>query len=115
MHTDSLTDNSDTNHDSPIITQGYVYVMTHSIFSDVVKIGFTINEPHEYAEELSKKIPGHYTVSFYLQCDNPEHVENAVRGYIYAKACTNEFYEVPEKFAASLIKREALRIPAVTL
>ena len=34
---------------------GNVYIMTHSFFSDVVRIGCTTENPKDYAKTLSKK------------------------------------------------------------
>lgn len=53
------------------IALGNVYVMTHSFFSDVVKIGCTTEDPQEYAKSLSAKTIGEYSVVFSLQCNNP--------------------------------------------
>lgn len=89
--------------------------MSHSIFSGVVKIGSTTEEPHEHAQQLSQRVPGQYHVKFAQQCDNPKHIENLVRNYLNTKAYTPEFFEVPEKLAVSVVKREVLRIPAITL
>lgn len=55
---------------------GNVYVMSHSFFSDVIKIGCTPLAPIEHAFNLSQKNPGDYRVVFSLQCKNPCQIKN---------------------------------------
>jgi T5orf172 domain len=115
MNTDSPTTNSTVQLAENNTKPGYIYVMTHSIFSDVVKVGSTVEEPHEYAQKLSQKVPGQYHLKFAQQCNNPKNIENIIRNYLHKNACTTEFFEVPEQYAVNLIKREVLRIPSITL
>jgi hypothetical protein len=95
------------------ISTGYVYVMTHSFFSDVIRIGCTPDEPKEYAKLLSKKTPGEYSLVYSLACNNPCRIKKQIREYLNAKAYVNEFYQVPAEIAAKLLKRETLKIPIV--
>ncbi|PHR83932.1 MAG: hypothetical protein COA59_09840 [Colwellia sp.] len=90
---------------------GNVYVMTHSFFSDVIRIGCTIEDPKEYAKTLSKKTPGDYTLAFSLQCDNPCKVKKQIQTYLNAQEYVNEFYQVSTEVAERLLRREILRIP----
>jgi len=92
---------------------GYVYVMTHSIFSDVVRVGCTPNDPVTYASDLSKRVPGEYFVAFAQQCKNPCSVTRQVKDFLKAKSYVNEFYQVPPDVAEALVRRETLRIPIV--
>ncbi|MDG1750990.1 MAG: GIY-YIG nuclease family protein [Thalassotalea sp.] len=92
------------------VLEGNVYVMTHSIFSNVVRIGCTPNEPKEYAKTLSQHTPGDYSVAFQLFCKNPCHIKKQVRKYLSANKYVNEFYEVQPENAAKLLKTESLRI-----
>ncbi|TWX65765.1 GIY-YIG nuclease family protein [Colwellia sp. C1TZA3] len=96
---------------SNAVSYGNVYVMTHSFFSDVVRIGCTPTDPIEYAMTLSAKTLGDYTVVFSLKCQNPCKVKKQIRQYLNAEAYVNEFYQVPANVAAVLLKRVALRIP----
>jgi len=96
------------------ITYGNVYVMTHSFFSDVIKIGCTPIDPIQHAITLSENTIGDYTVVFSLQCKNPCNVKKQIRQYLQAKAYVNEFYQVPAEVAERLLKREALRIPMLS-
>ena len=95
--------------------EGNVYVMKHSFFSDVIKIGCTPNDPEEYAKSLSAKSPGTYSLIFSLKCNNPCQVKKQIKNYLNAQEYTNEFYQVPAEIAAKLLKRETLRIPMLSL
>ena len=93
------------------ISVGNVYIMTHSFFSDVIRIGCTTEDPKIYAKTLSEKTPGEYTLAFSLQCDNPCQVKNQIQTYLNAEKYVNEFYRVTTDVAERLLKRESLRIP----
>jgi hypothetical protein len=98
------------NKEAPL---GNVYVMTHSFFSDVIRIGCTTEDPHEYVKSLSAKTPGEYSVVFALQCKNPYKIKNKVQEYLNAKKYVEHFYEVPANVAMRLLKRETLVIPTL--
>lgn len=93
------------------ISKGNVYVMKHSLFSDVIRIGCTPQSPEEYAKTLSKTTPGEYKVVFQLYCENPCQIKKQVREYLHAKKYVNEFYQVPPEKAEKLLKAETLKIP----
>lgn len=95
------------------VSKGNVYVMKHSLFSDVIRIGCTPNSPEEYAKALSAKTPGEYEVVFQLYCENPCQIKQQVREYLNAKKFVNEFYQVPATSAEKLLKAESLKIPIV--
>ena len=95
------------------VSTGIVCVMTHSFFSDVIRIGCTPNDPEEYAQSLSKNSPGNYTLVFSLACDNPCEVKKQIREYLNAKEYVNEFYQVSPEVAKKLLKREVLKIPII--
>ena len=96
------------------VTLGNVYVMTHSFFSDVVKIGCTTEEPEEYAKALSAKTIGEYSVAYSLQCNNPCKVKKQIKKYLDAQEYVNEFYQVSPDVAKKLLKRETLVIPSLS-
>ena len=50
------------------VSTGFVYIMTHSFFSDVIRIGCTSEDPMEYAQALSKNSPGDYSLVYSLAC-----------------------------------------------
>ena len=92
---------------------GNVYVMTHSFFSDVVRIGCTTEDPQEHVKVLSAKTPGEYTVVFSLQCNNPCKVKKRIQEHLNAQEYVKEFYQVPANVAERLLKRETLIIPTL--
>jgi hypothetical protein len=96
------------------VSKGNVYVMTHSFFSDVIRIGCTPEDPQAYANELSANSPGKYTLVFSQTCDNPCQVTRQIRDYLNAQKYVNEFYEVPAQVAEKLLKQESLRIPTLS-
>lgn len=95
------------------VSLGNVYVMTHSFFSDVVKIGCTPEDPQEHAKSLSAKTIGEYSVAFTLQCSNPCKVKRQIKEYLKAEEYTKEFYQVSPEVAAKLLRRETLKIPSL--
>lgn len=93
------------------VSYGNVYVMTHSFFSDVIKIGCTPLDPIAHAIALSARTPGDYKVVFSLECSNPCKIKKQIREYLNAKEYVNEFYQVSAEVAENLLTRENLRIP----
>jgi hypothetical protein len=93
------------------ISIGNVYVMTHSFFSDVIRIGCTAEDPKKYAKILSDKTPGNYKLVFSLQCNNPCQIKKQIHTYLNAQKYASEFYQVTAEVAERLLKRESLRIP----
>jgi hypothetical protein len=89
--------------------------MTHSIFSNVIRIGCTPNDIGEYTESLSAESPGYYKLYFALSCDNPCKVKKQIRKHFSAKKFVNEFYEVSPETARKLLKREVLKIPTLSM
>ena len=90
---------------------GNVYIMTHSIFSDVIRIGCTPSNVEEYATSLSAKSPGHYELFYSLACDNPCMVKKQLKQHFTAQKYINEFYQTSIEVAAKLLERETLKIP----
>jgi len=107
-------ENSVTSASKTTVSVGNVYVMTHSFFSDVIRIGCTPEDPEEYTKSLSAKSPGTYSLVFSLKCNNPCQVKKQIREYLNAQKYTSEFYQVSTETAKSLLKRETLRIPALS-
>jgi hypothetical protein len=90
---------------------GNVFIMTHSFFSDVVRIDCTSEDPQEYVRLLSATSPGDYTIVFSLHCDNPYTIKNRIQGYLHSQKSAKEFYQVSAQLAERLLKREVLVIP----
>jgi hypothetical protein len=103
----SITDNH--------VTFGHVYIMTHSIFSSVIRIGCTPNDTVEYSKYLSANNPGDYQLYFSLACDNPCEIKKQLRKHFNGKKYVNEFYEVSPEIAKSVLKREIMKIPALSI
>jgi hypothetical protein len=97
------------------ISVGNVYVMTHSFFTDVVRIGCTPEDPHEYTRLLSAKTPGNYELVFSLQCQNPCKVKERIQNYLSAQEYVKEFYQIPSELAERLLTRETLVIPSLNI
>jgi len=100
--------------DKKEVSVGNVYVMTHSLFSNVIRIGCTPKDPQTYTDTLSANSPGQYTLVYAKQCSNPCQVKKQIREYLNAQVYVNEFYEVPADVAAKLLTRETLRIPTLS-
>jgi DNA-binding MarR family transcriptional regulator len=99
------------NNVKDMVLKGYVYVMKHSLFSDVIRIGCTPKSPEDYAKTLSKTTPGEYEVLFQLYCENPCKIKQQVREYLNAQKFVNEFYQVSPEVVEKLLKTESLKIP----
>lgn len=94
---------------------GNVFIMTHSIFSDVIRIGCTPDDSEEYAKSLSSKSPGDYQLFFSMPCDNPCKVNQRLQQYFNTQKFVNEFYEVSPESAKAMLEREALKIPVLNM
>ncbi len=105
--------NSPQKNENADVSLGNVYVMTHSFFSDVIRVGCTPEDPQEYAKSLSAKTPGEYTLVFSLQCNNPCKVKKRIKEHLNAQEYVNEFYQVPAEVAQRLLTRETLIIPTL--
>ena len=89
---------------------GSVYIMTHSFFSDVVRIGCTQEEPQHYVKSLSAKTPGDYSLVFHVQCDNPCYVKKRIQQHLSAQEYVQDFYQVTPAIAKRLLTRATLLI-----
>lgn len=108
-------DNSQQGIKSDNVAFGNVYIMTHSIFSNVIKIGCTPDDTEEYAKSLSAKGPGDYKLYFSSPCNNPCQIKKQLRKHFYAEQYVNEFYEVSPEIAKSVLKRELMKIPVLSI
>ncbi len=96
------------------VTHGNICVMKHSFFSDVIRIACTPEDPKEYAKSLSASTPGDYTLIYAQLCNDPCKIKNRIKEHLSAQMYTKEFYQVPVDVAKRLVKREILRIPALS-
>lgn len=95
------------------ISQGNVYVMTHSFFQMLSELDAHLKIHQIMQKKISANSPGEYTLVFSLACANPCDVQKQVRLYLNAQKYVNEFYQVSPEIAAKLLTRETLRIPIV--
>ena len=91
---------------------GNVYIMSHSLFSNIVRIGCTPANIEEYAKLLSAQSPGDYHIIYSSSCDNPCTVKNRIRHSLRENIYMNEFYELSTSKAITVVKREIMRIPS---
>lgn len=94
---------------------GNVYIMTHSLFSDVVRIGCTPKNIDEYVKSLSAATPGEYHIAYSSLCISPCEVKRRIKESLNSKVYMNDFYEVSIKEAKSMVEREVLRIPSLDI
>lgn len=94
-----------------LLTTGSVYVMTHSLFSDVVRIGTTPNDPEEHAKQLSKTSPGDYQLFYTLSCDDPTSITERISSHLRNQEYANQFYQITPSTAKKIVSQEILRIP----
>ena len=97
-----------------IVPFGNVYIMTHSIFSNVIRIGCTPTNTEEYTKSLSTQSPGEYALFYSLACDNPCQIKQKIRNLFSANQYVDEFYEVPPEKAKNILKREVMKIPVTS-
>jgi len=86
---------------------GYVYVMTNSAFPHLVKIGRTVNSPHERAKELSSTgVPSHFTVAYYQKFEDCIETEKTLHAIFseYRSNMRREFFDVDAKEAIDVIR-----------
>jgi len=96
---------------------GSVYVMKHSFFEGVVRVGCTPKELEQYAAELTNNtnLPGKYSVYSYVTCDDPCLVRSRVLDILKEHRAGGEFFDMMPEEATAIIKRESMRIPALEI
>ena len=97
------------------ISSGYICIMTHSFFSDVILIVSSMEMPERIAENFSKKTPGEYSVAFSQFCERPDEIKRKVEASLNGIECVQGFYDASPAQAIKLIQRELMRIPAFDL
>ena len=97
------------------VPTGNVYIMSHSLFANIVRIGCTPKNIEEYAKLLSAQSPGDYHIIYSSSCDNPCSVKNRIRHSLSKNICMNEFYELSACEAITAVKREIMRIPSMNI
>jgi uncharacterized membrane protein YqaE (UPF0057 family) len=87
-------------------TSGSVYVLTNSVLSSVVKIGYTRRSADKRARELSGTgVPGQWEVAHEIRVRNPRTVEERThRELSRYRVSDGEFFKVSPSKAASIIR-----------
>ena len=87
----------------------WVYVLTNSAMPDLVKIGYTTNDPHTRAEQVSRGtgVPVGYEVAWAYKCYKGERIEKEVHKYFKKERLnpTREFFKVTLEEAKSIIEQ----------
>lgn len=98
-----------------MLSKGNICIMTHSFFSNVIRIVSTQEPPKNFAKYLSDKSPGEYQVFFSLYCEHPNNVKDIVQKSLTPIECVKEFYDATPEQAVKLIKRETMKIASFSL
>jgi hypothetical protein len=87
----------------------YVYVMVNPSFPEMLKIGYTKNDPEERAVQLSKStgVPMPFDVVYSYSCFNGERIEKEVHKQLKQKRVRGEreFFYVSLDEAKQVIKK----------
>lgn len=82
-------------------------MLTNSAFPHLVKIGRTVNSPHERAKELSSTgVPSHFTVAYYQRFEDCVEAEKILHE-IFSEFRSNmrrEFFDIDAKEAIDVIR-----------
>ena len=86
----------------------HVYILESSSMPEMVKIGYTKNDPIERANQLSKStgVPTPFNVVYSYSCFNGERIEKAVHKHFRKKRVNNqrEFFYVTADEAIKIIE-----------
>ena len=86
----------------------YVYILESSSMPEMVKIGYTKNDPIERANQLSKStgVPTPFNVVYSYSCFNGERIEKAVHKHFRKQRVNNqrEFFYVTADEAIKIIE-----------
>ena len=75
---------------------GYIYVLSNPSFPDLLKIGFSLDDPEERAQQLSStSVPYAFQVEFETFCEDPRKIEQRVHGRLhkYRVNSNREFFK----------------------
>ncbi len=87
----------------------WVYILTNSAMPEMVKIGYTTNDPHTRAEQISRGtgVPVGYEVAWAYKCYKGERIEKEVHNYFKKQRVspTREFFRVTLEEAKQIIEQ----------
>ena len=90
-----------------VYSGSYVYVLTNSAMSGLVKIGYTDIDPYTRASNLSAtNVPTPFKVYGFVEVNNPQEVEKAVHKKLakYRTSRSREFFKISGKKALETIE-----------
>lgn len=89
--------------------KGYIYILVNPAFTNYVKIGKTINDPHERAREISRGtgVPAPYSVIWDVLVSDCHKAESTVHWELRQFRARNdrEFFAIPPKQAIAEVQR----------
>ena len=87
----------------------WVYILTNPAMEGMVKIGYTTNDPHTRAEQISRGtgVPLGYEVAWAYKCYKGERIEKEVHKYFKKQRVspTREFFRVTLEEAKQIIEQ----------
>ena len=87
----------------------WVYILTNPAIGGMVKIGYTTNDPHTRAEQISRGtgVPLGYEVAWAYKCYKGERIEKEVHKYFKKQRVspTREFFRVTLEEAKQIIEQ----------
>ena len=87
----------------------WVYILTNPAIPEMIKIGYTANDPHARAEQLSKGtgVPVGYEVAWAYKCYKGDRIEKEVHKYFKKQRVspTREFFRVTLDEAKQIIEQ----------
>jgi hypothetical protein len=87
----------------------WVYILTNPAMEGMVKIGYTTNDPHTRAEQISRGtgVPMGYEVAWAYKCYKGERIEKEVHKYFKKQRVspTREFFRVTLDEAKQIIEQ----------
>jgi hypothetical protein len=87
----------------------WVYILTNPAMPELIKIGYTTNDPHTRAEQISRGtgVPMGYEVAWAYKCYKGERIEKEVHKYFKKQRVspTREFFKVALEDAKQIIEQ----------
>ena len=83
---------------------GFIYLLSHEVMPNLLKIGFTTRTVKERVQELSSTgVPGKFTIELYFEVDNAPLFENLLHKSLNEYRFEKEFFKIDLKTAIEVI------------
>ena len=83
---------------------GYIYILSHELMPNLLKIGYTTRTVEKRVNELSSTgVPGKFTIELSFKNDNPELFEKLLHKSLGEYRYQKEFFKVDIKIAIEVI------------